>query len=336
MKVGFLATVLEAGGMNFPQIVKWAGENAFECLEVDVKPAVSSRISLPGLVDPEEVLGEGPGTINKILKENNVFISSLFYYGANNLDPDLEMRKKVLAGLKRTIEAAVKLGVGIVVTAPGSPHRRPSWTINPWGIYYHSMPLSEGRANQDEAIEVFAEVYQPLAKFAEGNGVKIAFEPSSLGGGPGSLAFSPEMFDRVFEVVPSRNLGLAFDPSHLNWIGIDCIDFAKKYTKLGRVFTVHGKDNEVIISRLKQVGILGDGWWRHRLPGWGDIDWQKLVSTLKKEGYDYVINIEYEDRFFGFDFNMETGKQTVDIPVIKKGLKMSREYLLHAIEIAQL
>ncbi|HSR17080.1 MAG TPA: hypothetical protein VLM39_03215, partial [Ignavibacteriaceae bacterium] len=37
------------------------------------------------------------------------------------------------------------------------------------------------------------------------------------------------------------------------------------------------------------------GWWRYRMPGLGEIDWQKFVSALQENGNNYVMSIEHED-----------------------------------------
>jgi len=31
------------------------------------------------------------------------------------------------------------------------------------------------------------------------------------------------------------------------------------------------------------------------MPGLGEIDWQKFISTLQENGYDNVLSIEHED-----------------------------------------
>jgi len=43
------------------------------------------------------------------------------------------------------------------------------------------------------------------------------------------------------------------------------------------------------------VSIRGRGWWRYRIPGQGDINWSKFISTLYQVGYDGTISIEHED-----------------------------------------
>jgi sugar phosphate isomerase/epimerase len=66
------------------------------------------------------------------------------------------------------------------------------------------------------------------------------------------------------------------------WQGIDYIQAIYDYGD--RIFHIHAKDMEINRKVLTRVGIigqafgetvgLGHGWWRARLPGWGEIDWQ--------------------------------------------------------------
>lgn len=195
-------------------------------------------------------------------------------------------------------------------------------------------PSPEGDRLLKEGLEVFAENYVPLADFAQQHGVKIAFEPSALGGGHGAVAHSPETFDALFAVADHPALGINFDPSHLLWQGIDVVDYAAQLAKEGRIFSCHGKDTEVVWSRLRYVGVMGEGWWRHRLPGWGPTSWVDLIKVLLDAGFDAGINIEHEDRFFGHG-NMRRGEEG-DPELMREGYVLSLQYLKHARRIAGL
>jgi sugar phosphate isomerase/epimerase len=43
---------------------------------------------------------------------------------------------------------------------------------------------------------------------------------------------------------------------------------------------------------------LGHGWWRARAPGWGEVNWPKLISALIEVGYSGNVDIEHEDDVF--------------------------------------
>ena len=143
-------------------------------------------------------------------------------------------------------------------------------------------------------LRIFTEVYEPLAAYAEDRGVRIAFETAGRGGPEGNLAHSPELWDRMFDAVPSKALGLSFDPSHLVWLHIpNPPDVIRTYGD--RIYHVDGKDCEILHARLARQGILGSAWWRYRLPGLGVLDWPAIFSALRDIGYDDVISIENED-----------------------------------------
>ena len=146
-----------------------------------------------------------------------------------------------------------------------------------------------------------------------------------------NIAISPEVWDEMYKVVPSKALGIELDPSHMVWQGIDYIQSIYDYGD--RIFHVHAKDMEIINRVLQRVGIigqafgetvrqghgaraLGHGWWRARLPGWGQIDWPKFISALIETNYKGNIDIEHEDDVFAAahaNQTLETSSGIVDI-----------------------
>jgi len=160
-----------------------------------------------------------------------------------------------------------------------------------------------GRDNSltvDENLPLFKERFVPIASRAEDHGVHIAFEPwpgSVLGHGPyrwTNLATTPDLWDRLFEAVPSMALGLEYDPSHLIWQGIDHLQAMRDFGE--RIYHVHAKDIVIDQDALKRVGVHGRGWWRFVIPGLGHIDWPALFGTLKGVGYAGDMAVEHEDR----------------------------------------
>ncbi len=124
--------------------------------------------------------------------------------------------------------------------------------------------------------------------------MRIAFETAPRGGGEGNLAHSPELWDGSSTAVPSPALGLSFDPSHLVWLHIPNIpDIVRRYGS--RIYHIDGKDTEILPGKLAAQGIIGNGWWRYRLPGCGALDWRGILSALRDIGYDGAIDIENED-----------------------------------------
>src|SRR5919199_1667472 len=157
---------------------------------------------------------------------NGLEISSLAYY-PNNLHRDDSHREQVNAHLRKVIDAAQALGVGIVGTFVGNDKDRP-------------LP---------ENLERFREIWPPLVDYAGERGVRIAIENCPMifsydeWPGGNNLAWSPAIWGELFTVIPDENFGLNIDPSHLVWLMIDyeraVYDFAD------RILHVHAKDLEV-------------------------------------------------------------------------------------------
>src|SRR5881396_3416376 len=111
-------------------------------------------------------------------------------------------------------------------------------------------------------------------------------------------AQSPALWRQMFEIIPDENFGLNFDPSHLVWQFIDYTRAVREFAP--RIFHVHAKDMEIDRDRLYDEGVmsLGLGWQVPRLPGLGEVRWDRFISALYAIGYDWVVSIEHEDRNF--------------------------------------
>jgi len=113
-----------------------------------------------------------------------------------------------------------------------------------------------------------------------------------------NLAVSPAIWRKMFEKIPSPNFGLNLDPSHLVWQMIDYTRAVREFSS--RIFHVHAKDMEIDRDGLYDEGVmsLGLGWQVPRLPGLGEVRWDRFISALYAIGYDWVVSIEHEDRDF--------------------------------------
>ena len=65
-----------------------------------------------------------------------------------------------------------------------------------------------------------------------------------------------------------------------------------------RIYHVDGKDTEILHRNLARQGILGNNWWRYRIPGMGELSWPAIISALLEVGYRGVIDVENEDPIF--------------------------------------
>ena len=287
MEIGF-ATLIGVEPMPFEELVRRASELGLTALEVNVGPTFPGidGADFPGHLDLEAIVRDGPGPVGDVLGRHGVRIASLAPM-LNLLTPDLALREERIAYVRLAIDACATLGVKTLVTFTGAAH----------GMHVWGMPgVGDGHPTNrvGDNLRVFREVYGPLAAYAEERGIRIAFETAGRGGPEGNLAHSPELWDLMFEAVPSPALGLSFDPSHLVWLQIPHPpDVVRAYGS--RIYHVNGEDTEILPARLARQGILGSGWSRYRLPGLGALDWPAIFSALRDVDYNDIVAIENED-----------------------------------------
>jgi sugar phosphate isomerase/epimerase len=285
MRLGLLTAAFP--DLNLEQVAQWAHDNGFEALEIACWPSSGGERRRYAGVSHIDVENLDAKRVRDTLRRHDLEISALAYY-PNNLDPDKATREAANAHLRRVIEAAQKLDVGIVGTFVGRDQRR----------------------NVEESLDDFKQVWPAIVRFARERDVKVAIENCpmifSLDEWPGgkNLAYSPAIWRRMFEIIPDDNFGLNLDPSHLVWQFIDYTRVVRDFAP--RIFHVHAKDLEIDHELLYQNGVmsLGMGWQVPRLPGLGEVRWDRFISALYAVGYDWVVSIEHEDRGFEGDVDL--------------------------------
>ena len=72
------------------------------------------------------------------------------------------------------------------------------------------------------------------------------------------------------------------------------------YDYAEKIVHVHAKDMEINREGLYRHGVMsaGMGWQVPRLPGLGEVRWDRFLAALYAIGYDFVVSIEHEDRAF--------------------------------------
>ena len=283
MKIGFVSSILD--GWGYEEMIDVAAQQGFDCVEVACWPQGKAERRYAGVshIDVQAVLNDD-AYARRVLdyaKAKNIAISSLAYY-PNTLDADLQKRADTVQHLQNVIRASAKLGVNMVTTFIGRDQQR----------------------NVEENLQIVQQVWPPILQLAEQLGVKIAIEncpmlfgPQQWPGGQ-NLMTSPKNWQRVFEVLPSKNLGINFDPSHYVWQMMDYI--RPIYQFQDKIFHVHFKDIKLQREQLDEVGITAYplDYMLPKLPGLGDVDWGRFVSALTDIGYDGYACIEVEDRAF--------------------------------------
>jgi sugar phosphate isomerase/epimerase len=273
---------------------------------------MSKEMGLDGVVSwaSENGLGsvdvaEAGTGVRKLFVDSGIVIGTVdFGIGGGLLSKDGGIRRKAVTAAKKRIRETAKYGSGVI---------------------FFCVEPGDRTQTRAESLELFKKSYPAVVSYAEEQKVHLAIEPYP-GGGPTypNLGCTPETLRAIFEIVPSPNLGICFDPSHFIRIGVD---YQRLLIEFGdRVRHVHAKDTELLSDGLYEFGTLGqsfgrryghgEGWWRYCIPGWGTADWRWIIARLEELGYDGPLAIELEDDRF---------METPDLN--KEGILAAKTYL---------
>jgi sugar phosphate isomerase/epimerase len=279
MQLGYVTAILP--DWTLEQHFQFAAENGFDTIEVMCWPVGKAERRYAGVthIDVTHFTQADAEHIRGLMRQYNVGISSLGYY-PNPLAADPAERETYIEHIRKVIAASAMIGINTMTTFVGRDPARPI----------------------EDQWDTFAEVWKPLIAFAESQGVRVGIENCpmlfSLDEWPGgkNLAISPEVWRKMFEIIPSDHFGLNFDPSHLVW---QHIDWERAIYEFGNKFIhVHAKDTKIDRELLYQRGIMGLKWHRPKLPGLGDVNWGAFFSALTIVGYTGPVCIEVEDRSY--------------------------------------
>ncbi|GAA3401489.1 sugar phosphate isomerase/epimerase [Paenibacillus hodogayensis] len=279
MRIGFYHSCWNH--WNLQKTFEWAEANRFSGIELHGGPKYT-------FADWNELAnGIGCSGILSLQEKHDMPITGIMFGALPFLSPSAEERRRAVETIKVLLKAAARLGIPVVSTFTG---RDPSLSVE------DNLPLVE---------RVFPEVVE----FAESCSVTLAFEncPMYEFWPPvHNVAVSPALWREIFNRLPSRRLGLNLDPSHLVWQGIDYVQAVHDFQD--RIAIVQAKDTEVLERVLRTEGMMTCKWWRHRIPGQGDVDWNKFIAALHDIGYEGTISIEHEDPIWsGSDARIEQG-----------------------------
>jgi sugar phosphate isomerase/epimerase len=251
-----------------------------------------------GATDPAYCEGQ-----KNILKENELSVYSISHHLAGQLVCDLnndarsdgfapadcagnpeKKRAWAVETMKQTAIAARNMGLKVVNGFTGS---------SIWHLIYSFPPVSKDQI--EDGFKLFADMWNPILDVFDENGVKFALEVH-----PTEIAFDIITAQRALEAIGRREaFGFNFDPSHLEWQGVDPVKFLKAFPD--RIYHVHMKD--AIVSLDGTSGILGSylnfgepgRGWDFRSLGRGQIDFEEIIRALNLLKYDGPLSVEWED-----------------------------------------
>ena len=299
MKLGLFTAAFPDWSLE--EIISWAPDNGFSALEIACWPVSEADRRYAGVthIDVNTLTPQKASQIKDLMAKHKLIISALGYY-PNILDPNTTTQNLSISHLKKVIEASEMLAVEIVGTFIGKDQHK----------------------NVEENLDAYAKIWPDIVRFAADHNVKIAIENCPMifsndeWPGGKNLASTPAIWRKMWEIIPDKNFGLNLDPSHLILQMIDYQRVVREFSD--RIFHVHAKDLMIDWNGVYNHGVLsqGMGWQIPRLPGLGDVQWDKFIAALYAAGYDYVISVEHEDR------NFEGTEE-----LIKRGFLIARDAL---------
>ena len=281
LDIGFVSAILAE--KNFGEVIRFASDNQFKCVEIMCWPVGKAERRYAGVthINVEELDDSRISEIHGILNRHNVYISGLGYY-PNPLDRDEKQAEVYIGHIKRVISAAARLGIPVVNTFVG---RDPQLSV-------------------EDNLRKFAEIWPGIVSHAEQNNIRIGIENCPMlftrdeWPGGKNLATTPVIWRKMFEILPSPNFGLNYDPSHLVWQQMDEVKPIYEFRE--KLFHIHLKDVKIYRDKLNEVGIMAYPLDYHspKIPGLGDVDWRGFFSALTSVKYRGPVCIEVEDKAF--------------------------------------
>jgi sugar phosphate isomerase/epimerase len=289
LKLGFISSILE--NKTFEEVIDFAHDNGYECIEMACWPAGKAERRYAGVshIDVDSLNDDKASYIKSYCESKGVEISSLCFY-PNTMDSNLEKREANVNHLMKLIDASALLNINMVTTFIGRDQSK----------------------NIEDNLKLVEEIWPPIVKHAEEKGVKIAIEncPMLFGSdqwpGGQNLMTTPVIWEKVFEILDSDNIGINYDPSHFVWQMVDYIKPLYKFKE--KIYHVHFKDIKLYKDKLESCGTMAYplDYMSPKLPGLGDVNWSNFVSALTSIGYDSYACIEIEDKAFeGSDKKIE-------------------------------
>lgn len=185
-------------------------------------------------------------------------------------------------------------------------------------LAYYPNPLD----GDEEAAKVAVDHIMALIDVSAKMGVRIGIENCPMyytkdeWPGGNNLASTPYIWKKMFELIPSKNLGLNFDPSHPYLLGASYIK--PVYEFADRIFHVHFKDIQIYQDKVDEYGRFSHPalWHSPKLPGLGGVDFAAFCSALNDIRYTGPACIEVEDR--AYEGSIED---------VKSGIEQSYRYM---------
>jgi sugar phosphate isomerase/epimerase len=296
-----------ASGLGYEafELAAWRGSNHFDPDKATEDPSYAKNV---------KKMLDGYGIEISALS-NHLFSQMVLPFSDSSLDEwagvsdKEEMFKLGREQIIKTAQFASELEIKTVVGFFGS-------TV--WESWYIWPP--QRLKIYEEGWDLFVERWNPILDEFAKLGVRFAHECH-----PTEIAYNVYTAREAIARLGRDDWGFNFDPSHMVWQMIDPVVFIKEFGD--RILHVHAKDWELQKDILHIDGVTGTGSWqrkdraaRYRVPGWGDVEWKRVITALLEVGYDFVLSFEHEDPVMSEDDGAEQAIQFLKPLIIKKPL----------------
>jgi sugar phosphate isomerase/epimerase len=251
-------------------------------------------------------------------KARDIRISAIGALYKNPLDP--KQTDSATAIFRRAIDVAEHMGIRTVAGFAGAVIEL---EVNERG----GNPMYKPFENFFPRVLAF---WEPLARYAEEKGVRIAFENCPQGAWHLPIMHynifgQPSVWERFFNESKCANIGIEWDASHLICQFIDPVANIHKFGS--RIFHVHAKDAHINRPLMETYGVCHPGVIEHRFPGLGQENWAQIVHALLRAGYDSDLNVEgWHDPVFR-DHDPASGGRQAGQKLEDAGLLIARKTL---------
>jgi sugar phosphate isomerase/epimerase len=194
------------------------------------------------------------------------------------------VQERAAQHMKNAVLAARLMDVDVITAFTGS---------SIWRKLYFWPPTPDEMI--DAGYRDFAGRFTPIFDTFLQHGVKFALEVH-----PTEIAYDTHTMQKALEAVSYHPaFGVNFDPSHLVHQFVNPVKFLERFAD--RIFHMHVKDTRVNLdgenSILASHFNFGDPrrGWDFVSPGHGDVNWEQILRTLNRIGYQGPLTIEWED-----------------------------------------
>jgi len=218
----------------------------YDRIELTVIPGYTTELSM--------LHRDERGRIKRLFKEHNLDLPAIAAH-SSLLSDDPATHDTNMTRLKQAVDLASELAVGdtmpVVNTTPGS--RDEKW---------------------DAVVDILVQRVWELVEYAQPRGVTIAMEPHV-----GAVINTPEKMLQLLKLVDSPYLGVNFDISHFDIIGLTIEETVPKLAPY--TAHTHVKDQRGHVPNFDFL-----------IPGEGDFDYVSYLRAMHNHGYNGYITIE--------------------------------------------